>query len=815
MTSTYRAPPPALQSPPLFNSFWMGGYEGADHVNSHGQPLSMNHVTGHWQQVRSDYRLLSQFGIRTVRESIGWRVTSSGESYDFSGVQHVADVAASQGIQVIWSLCHYGTPPGVDVFSADFPSRFAAYCHAAARALHGRSAGPVVYQPINEISFFAWALGNTSLMYPHTANTPGSAHEAKRNLVRAALQGCDAIWAVEPQARIVHNDPLIHVVAAPSAGDTAATAAVEQARLLTDAQYEAWDMLAGRAEPSLGGAPRYLDVIGVNFYHSNQWELPSEDRLHWHLGDPRRIDLADMLQALWQRYERPQFISETGHVGAGRASWLDVVGSAASRCRARGVPLEGVCLYPMVDRPDWEDTAHWHHSGLWDVSTARPLDDASAHLPRLLNEPYARRLRFWLSKVGSRYDDSISAPATPSALPSFINPTGAPLSHLIVFSHLRWDFVYQRPQHLLSRLAARFPVVFVEEPIPNAPRAFLERLHPCAGVEVLRPHLTGSTWGFHDDHIPKLQDMLADYLQEQGIDDYLLWFYTPMAVPLAATLSPKVVVYDCMDELAAFKNAPRQLLQRESALYKMADLVFTGGMSLYESKRERHPQVHCFPSSVDATHFAPEAGAASWRDATSARPQIGYYGVIDERIDLPLIEQLAALRPDWDFVMVGPVVKIDPATLPRESNIAWPGQRTYDELPGLVAGWDVCLLPFALNESTRFISPTKTLEYLAADKPAVSTPVHDVVRGYAGVVAIASTAQQFAEACELALARTAEERAEDSFRRAQLVSRTSWEATVSAMRSLLEEQLKSAQPSTHASHVPAVAGGNSDTALAA
>ncbi|MDB5825961.1 MAG: glycosyl transferase group 1, partial [Variovorax sp.] len=652
-----------------------------------------------------------------------------------------------------------------------------------------------LYQPVNEISFLSWAVGNTSLIHPHSGVSAARAHEAKCNLVRAAIRACDALWAVEPRARIVHTDPLIHVTHAPGADSEA----VRRASELNLSQYEAWDMLAGRSEPGLGGAARYLDILGVNYYHSNQWEHPSDERLHWHRGDPRRVDLADMIETLWRRYERPIFIAETGHVGDGRAIWLDEVATAALRCRARAVPLHGICLYPLVDRPDWQDLGQWHHSGLWDVpaSPTQP-DDAHRTVPRLLNQPYAQRLAFWQTQLDAHVDAAMCARAAAAPAPSFINPSGSPMSHLIAFSHLRWDFVYQRPQHLLSRLARRFPVIFVEEPVPNAAHCSLERLHPCEGVEVLRPHLTGTAGGFHDDHIPVLQEMLSAYLREQGIDRYALWFYTPMALPLAASLSPEAVIYDCMDELAAFKHAPRQLLQRESALLKMADLVFTGGMSLYEAKRERRAQVHCFPSSVDAAHFAPrDALQDDLLVKEERRPRIGYYGVIDERLDLPLVRALAASRPEWDFIMVGPVVKIDPATLPQGPNIEWMGQRGYDELPRLVAGWDVCLLPFALNESTRFISPTKTLEYLAAGKPAISTPIHDVVRSYAGVVAIASTAQEFAAACEAALSRTEQERALDALARAEVVSRTSWDVTVDAMSHLVEAHLKAAQPAAH------------------
>jgi glycosyltransferase involved in cell wall biosynthesis len=318
-------------------------------------------------------------------------------------------------------------------------------------------------------------------------------------------------------------------------------------------------------------------------------------------------------------------------------------------------------------------------------------------------------------------------------------------------------------------------------------------------VRVLRAHLPGHAHGFHDDHIPALRGLLGEYLQAHGIDDYWLWFYTPMAIPLAAELAPRGIIYDCMDELSAFKDAPRQLLQRENALLREADLVFTGGRSLYEAKRERHERVHCFPSSVDAAHFA-RAGrdpAAPHVDPAAqagiGRPRLGFFGVVDERIDLGLLASLAHTHRDWQIVMVGPVVKIDPATLPRPGNIHWLGQQAYAELPDFVAGWDVCLLPFALNEATRFISPTKTLEYLAADRPAVSTPIKDVVDSYAHCVAIAGTTAEFAAACEQALNAGPAERERASAARAAVVAQTSWDRTVEAMAALIEERAAARQ----------------------
>lgn len=362
------------------------------------------------------------------------------------------------------------------------------------------------------------------------------------------------------------------------------------------------------------------------------------------------------------------------------------------------------------------------------------------------------------------------------------------MKSLVVFSHLRWNFVYQRPQHLLSRLACRWRVIFVEEPVLGADRPWLERFTPASGVEVWRPHVSGDAPGFHDDHLPALQRLLGTAMRSAAVTDYWVWLYTPMALPLATGLqsgqAPRGVVYDCMDELTAFRNAPRQLVQRENALFKMAGLVFTGGRSLYSAKKGRHPDVHCFPSSVDAGHFA-AAPSDHPLHAGIARPRLGYCGVIDERVDLGLLEAVALARPEWQVVMVGPTAKIDPAALPRPANIHWLGQQDYAELPAFISGWDVCLMPFALNEATRYISPTKTLEYMACGRPSVSTPIKDVVEPYGHLVSIADNAHDFIAACEAILRRTPQEQAHHARALAGIVAGTSWDATAQAMGALI------------------------------
>jgi glycosyltransferase involved in cell wall biosynthesis len=355
---------------------------------------------------------------------------------------------------------------------------------------------------------------------------------------------------------------------------------------------------------------------------------------------------------------------------------------------------------------------------------------------------------------------------------------------LVCFSHLRWGFVFQRPQHLMTRLAAHRRVFFVEEPVFDAGPEGLHTEKTGGGVTLVVPHLAA---GPREQTWRAQRALLATFLAGQGIQDFVAWYYTPMALPFTTNLRPRLAVYDCMDELSGFAGAAPEMTSRECELLSLADVVFTGGRSLYESKQHRHPNVHLFPSSVDAEHFrrARTPGPEPADQAKIARPRLGYAGVIDERLDLDLLAALAAREPRWQLVMLGPVAKIDPATLPRAPNIHYLGMKPYDELPSYLGGWDLGLMPFARNEATRFISPTKTPEYLAAGLPVVSTPIHDVVRPYGvkGLVAIAETAEHFAAAAETALAGdlTQHRAAADAF-----LAGLSWDETVGRMEALLQ-----------------------------
>ena len=322
---------------------------------------------------------------------------------------------------------------------------------------------------------------------------------------------------------------------------------------------------------------------------------------------------------------------------------------------------------------------------------------------------------------------------------------------LLCFSHLRWEFVFQRPQHLMTRAALTRRVLFWEEPVwVEHGKTHLAVRQVAPSIWVLQPVLV---WGA--DFVAVQQAMLADAVRDFGVIDPVLWYYTPHALAITAGLRRRATVYDCMDELSAFAGADPALPALERALLRQADLVFTGGHSLFEAKRTQHPQVHAFPSGVDVAHFMPaRTGLPDPRPQRAiGHPRMGFYGVIDERLDRDLLAAVADLRPAMEFVLVGPLSKLDVDELPVRPNLHYLGPALYADLPAYVSNWQVALMPFAINAATRFISPTKTPEYLAAGLPVVSTPIADVVRQYGDVpgVQIASGAAEFAACMDRAI----------------------------------------------------------------
>ena len=338
----------------------------------------------------------------------------------------------------------------------------------------------------------------------------------------------------------------------------------------------------------------------------------------------------------------------------------------------------------------------------------------------------------------------------------YTTPPNSVIKDLVCFSHLRWNFVYQRPQHLLSRFAKHFRVFFIEEPILQESNNSLQVTLSEENVWVIVPHLNNKL--SDEDKSDTQKDLLSKLFRNMQIESYMFWYYTPMALSFSDHFEPQLMVYDCMDELSAFKFAPAELKVREAAMFEKADLIFTGGHSLFEIKKNLHSNIYPFPSSIEKEHFslARQISVDPADQANIPHPRIGFFGVIDERMNIDLIGRIAKQKPDWHFVMIGPVLKIDPASLPRPKNIHYLGSKSYQELPAYLSGWDIATIPFALNESTKFVSPTKTPEYLSAGKPVISTSITDVVNPYGinKLVCIADTPEEFITCIESELNNT-------------------------------------------------------------
>jgi hypothetical protein len=365
---------------PVFRSFWQGGFECSSHINSAGMRLDMTAALQHDLFCAQDYRRLTEVGIFSARDGLRWHLIDRGGEYDWSSWIPMLEAARDEGVQVIWDLFHYGWPDYLDIMSTEFVDRFALFCAAAAR-IHCEHTDEIpFYAPMNEISFFAWA-ATRDLMFPHAYGHDG---EMKRQVVRAAIAAIQAIRTVDSRARFVSPEPLIHNVAPRSQPWNTGPAAGQRA-----SQFEAWDMMTGRAAPELGGDESYLDLIGLNFYAANEWEVPGGRKLHWDAGsnDPRWMPLHKLLAEVYAKYKRPLLIAETSHYGIGRADWIDEISQEIRKTLQDGIPLLGACLYPILDRFDWEDRTHWHNCGLWDMKSK------GGTYQRVLNETYAEALQ--------------------------------------------------------------------------------------------------------------------------------------------------------------------------------------------------------------------------------------------------------------------------------------------------------------------------------------------------------------------------------------------------------------------------------------
>ncbi len=364
--------------------------------------------------------------------------------------------------------------------------------------------------------------------------------------------------------------------------------------------------------------------------------------------------------------------------------------------------------------------------------------------------------------------------------------------NLICFSHLRWDFVYQRPQHLLTRFSHSFDIIYMEEPVYDSPgKSYYTFSKISENIQIMVPHIFPGL--LPEENRSVLKALFEKFMESRNLSDYAFWYYTPMALEFTRKFNPELIIYDCMDELSAFKFAPQELKNLEAELLERADIVFTGGYSLYEAKKEQHPNIHPFPSSIEKEHFskARDVKNSPTDQIADGQPVLGFYGVIDERFDIDLIHEIAEARPNWNIVLIGPVVKINPDTLPGNANIHYLGSKSYHELPAYLSGWNIALIPFLLNESTRYISPTKTPEYLAAGIPVISTAITDIINPYGQnkLVHICATAEEFIRAAEHEL--QTEDKSEWLRKTDLFLAGNSWDQTYRNMFKLIQNAITS------------------------
>jgi hypothetical protein len=375
----------SIPTTPLFRSFFAGGYECSTFRRRSGIRVDFIAATEHDKFALLDYSRLQQEGIRVAREGVRWHLVESRPGrYDFSSVLPIVHAARKTGTQVLWDLCHFGWPDHLDLFKPEFVSSLARFGAAFAQWLSRETDEPAFFVPVNEISYFAWASGDEGSMDPFVT---GRGFELKAHLVRASIATMDAIWVVLPRARFVHVDPIIHVVPSPNHPEEAAAA--EAYRL---SQFQAWDMLAGRLWPELGGQERYLDIIGVNFYRHNQWvyNLSNFRRIRkftpLRRNNPSYRPFREMLSEAYERYHRPMYLAETGAENRARAGWFRYVCQEVRASIRNRVPVHGICLYPILNHPGWVDDRHCHNA-LWDYPDERGN--------REIYSPLADELRRW------------------------------------------------------------------------------------------------------------------------------------------------------------------------------------------------------------------------------------------------------------------------------------------------------------------------------------------------------------------------------------------------------------------------------------
>jgi len=798
--------------------------------------------TQHDRFWRDDFkRAKEELGLSTLRYALPWhKIETEPGQFDWSLPDERIEFAREIGLDLYLDVMHFGTPVWLKqaVGDPEFPEALERFTDAMVTRYRSVIS---TWCPCNEPLVLSLFSGDFGFWPPHARKWKGYMPVLSR-VMQAVSRSIRAIRRAHPQATVLHCDNVENY-------KTRDEDLKPEVRRRNMRRFLAMDLLLGRVDrhhplfkwvTSYGlseldlewfrSNPQSPDVLGLDYYPHSEWQLDkTKEGIHQRRTEAP-IGLYGIAHAYYRRYKLPMMLTETSIEGQpiNREVWLEQMVDDCQRLRAEGIPMLGCFWWPMVDQVDW-DGALTHRVGkIHEVGiyTLRRLADGTLERRATpLVKQFAAIVREGDQRVGTIENLMIPTDVEEQGAPIgeddgvFIDtavPSEQPAERIVkapaagdrsldikqtdrygivVFSHLRWGFVWQRPQQFLSRFAKKHKIMFVEEPffdLPNdvEPRLDFHKVMP--NVTVVSPHCSPA-W----NRSPKLPQLLRD-LTKQAIDamndsgefDWpMLWYYSPMDSAWSlGHFENRFIVYDCMDELSQFTGAPKALVQNEARLIQHADIVFTGGYELGEKKRKQHDNVHTFGCGVDVEHFgkASEPSTVIPPDIDFMnRPILGWFGVVDERVDYAMIGEMARMRPAWSFAMVGPVVKIDPNLLPHAPNLFWLGGRDYAQLPNYCAAFDICMMPFAMNAATQFINPTKGLEYMATGRPIIGTPVRDVVRQWSDIVRIATTAEEFVAAAEAALQGGRNDQRVQ--RGMALAQQSSWESTVARMQELIKE----------------------------
>ena len=802
-------------------------------------------------------RVRETLGVRHLRYAVPWdQCEPKRGTFDWAVADERIGFCRELGIELLMDVMHFGTPAWLPqaVGDPEFPEALEAFtAEIVGRYRHQIT----TWCPVNEPLVTALFSGDFGFWPPHARKWRGympvlarvalgtsrAIRAIRRTAPEAVVLLCDAADHFKTRDDTLRGEVQLRNLRRFAVMDLI-LGRVDRRHALYP-----WLTSYGLSELDLEWFrthPQSPDVLGLDYYPHSDWQI---DRGPDGAARQKRADspvgLYGVAGEYYARYGLPMMVTETSIEGRpiNREVWLEKLVADVRRLRGEGVPLTGLIWWPAFDHLDWDGAmthrvGKLHEVGLFKLTrqadgvlkrtktpladlyaehaasadekvgplefVATPVETADDQLPPLAESAWADpqpdtadplAARNEKSPTDAFFGPSADAKTNGHALPSRA-ANHAPRTAdygILVFSHLRWGFVWQRPQQFLSRFAKRRPVLFIEEPwfdVHEGGAARLELHQVMPNVTVACPHCPPS-WAA-DPAMPRrlrewAREAIGQVNESGAFDRPLLWYYSPMdAAWSLGHFEGRGVVYDCMDELSAFTGAPKTLVANEARLMEHADVVFTGGFNLYTKKAEQHPNVHFFGCGVEYRHFAaagdPDTAVPPDIDF-APRPILGWFGVVDERVDYALVGEMARMKPEWSFCMVGPVVKVDPALLPHSPNLFWLGGRDYGVLPNYCKAFDVNMMCFAINAATEYINPTKALEYLATGKPVVSTPVKDVVKQYSDLVDLAATPEAFVAAAERALHHRDQARIDRGIERAKA---SSWESIVGQMQDLID-----------------------------